>query len=814
MERTETVSPTPTSSRSSKCLDPSPEHIDILGIHSVVQAFFIEMLSQQREQYFWAERAARVLCRSIDEADRKIQDDPKIGNSDDYRRFAIHGRRLLEHLHRYQKRGPEYLSDARQDVEHRLRHINDAVRRLSLQTQTRHSLEFGGEEGVAPTSVFERAGSLSETDSATPSSHRSLTAKDDHWGDPAEDEDGTCLSSPETVRLEDANPYHFHVPYPQGVIIPAPDSPGERGGDDDLTEVPMSRSRGPSPPSRNPMTRTSPPAPVYRDWQGTIGPRHRTVEKHEARRYHDRGGAWRNQGVGDPRISVSRESAKGSVSAAHETPRALPRPRMTAESEAELRLNKIKQHWAGPMSGGTTAGVDQGRTDSGTSPTPRLILASRSFAEMLAGKASEPDPAVPVAESSSGFLKSPAATLRRLKETLLPMRPNSTDGVRSSPQPVPGMAIPQPGDSRRQRLSPPNDHTPGSSPPTPMFRGSRTASSSPGPAHDSYYAPPTEALHDSPAHPSRRAMPAAAFRHWETRAYHPGLGHVDSSDLRHGVDPTTLSCALDGSARRYFPRDSPPPLAPDGYTSEPMSRDPSGQSPGRSAVAASRRRARDEPQNHRRQLSSPGALPRSLPGSRLAAPPRTRSPSFVETEPSPRIGDAFPDVHTSYERWEERRDAAPGRSRLRSVSPGQRTRARRRGRAGGGGGRRAGIRPHSHSPGPAAEGKRPTLVDLDLAYAPPASGPGAADGGQEMARTGSLGGMKLSDGRVIDFGQSAVDLGSVRHGAWQREAREISPDGSFDDSEDDGADGKPGRVEGEDDGDGGAVGLGLAGPMH
>ncbi len=56
VERTETDNISPTSSRSSKSFDRAAEFVDTLRIHSVVQAFFLETLAEEKEHHFWLER--------------------------------------------------------------------------------------------------------------------------------------------------------------------------------------------------------------------------------------------------------------------------------------------------------------------------------------------------------------------------------------------------------------------------------------------------------------------------------------------------------------------------------------------------------------------------------------------------------------------------------------------------------------------------------------------------------------------------------------------------------------------------------------
>ncbi|KAK4131486.1 hypothetical protein BT67DRAFT_451734 [Trichocladium antarcticum] len=103
--RSESDDLSPTSSRSSKrSFDKQADHLDLLRVHSVVQAFFIDTLHDARQLDFWLGRATAVWCRSYDEADRRIQEGPRVGLPDDYRRFAIHGQKLSQNLARFERR--------------------------------------------------------------------------------------------------------------------------------------------------------------------------------------------------------------------------------------------------------------------------------------------------------------------------------------------------------------------------------------------------------------------------------------------------------------------------------------------------------------------------------------------------------------------------------------------------------------------------------------------------------------------------------------------------------------------------------------
>ncbi|KAJ9148554.1 LipA and NB-ARC domain-containing protein [Pleurostoma richardsiae] len=262
VERTEAVDISPTSSRSSKrSLDRTVDTLDLLMIHSVVQTFFIESLAGEKQHYFWLERASAVFCRSFDEAKRRMNEDPVIGLPDDYRRFTIHGRKLVEHLDRFEKKCPELLSAAKTGMEDRLGQIQLAVHQLS-QTHQAGSVE---EYNHAPRlSVFERNNSLTETDSEPPSHHS--ISEEDRWTK-EQDDRNIFHQSPSTYAAQDFNPYHWHIPYPHRDIIPGEPYPAD---EDDKTGIST-----PKPAQVEHMASRAQSADVDRN--------HRVVKRNEGR---------------------------------------------------------------------------------------------------------------------------------------------------------------------------------------------------------------------------------------------------------------------------------------------------------------------------------------------------------------------------------------------------------------------------------------------------------------------------------------------------------------------------------------------------
>lgn len=813
IERTETDNVSPTSSQSSakRSFDKSSGYVDVLRIHSVVQAFFIDLL--KKELNFWLERAARVFCRSFSEAHRRITEDAKLGLPDDYRRFMIHGRKLLEHLTRAEKKSgvPAELTGVRADVEATLGVCQDAIDRLSEATQKQivadSVLDKSSDDRVSQISVFERANSMSESDSASPSNQSSRTGSglsaqtgtavtnlnmdlDERRWIPSYGNDAMSIYQSPTLyhpptTLDDQNPWHWHLPYPaEGSTIPGPPS---REDSDDRTEVATPHvSEGPGGPAFRSGSGTN-------DWRPPISV-HRTVRRNESRRYHDRAGSWRDSTISDPRISVSREIARGNVFRPESVASEMDLPGEDGQaggSEAELRLARIRATEEAVGAGDATGrekAHGQHKHKSRAQSTGNLDTGSHSNITRDGHSQAEPTGLV------SGFLSMPwrsqssawtAATLKRLRENILP----SQAGKHSSEG---DLLVLQSGQEAQEPLAS-SIASLLNRQPSPMFRGSRTAQSSPGHGNGPFHPPPPPSLqHDH--------LPAS-IRPWETPIFYtPGHSQLDVSDLSFGI-------AGDDVMAASYPPPYPPPrrggrenaataqhppmpvsywrqqshlrpsMVTDGYTSQPMSRGGSSQSQPDGdgsydshgsqgagirirMVGGSRSFTSAADGNTQFSHSLPSSYGPGLPSFSVAIPPmglRTR-PSWVETEPSPDTGDAFPEVNTSYQRWEEKHGQSYGQnygqnhgrrhadaggvpmSRSHSASPSgsairrrSRAAAVRQGGQGGQGGQR------SSSQGSAGS---PVRSAMDSVYT-----------SEPMARTGS-GGIQLSDGRIVPFGQS------------------------------------------------------------
>ncbi|KAK3942073.1 protein SERAC1 [Diplogelasinospora grovesii] len=686
IERTNSDDMSSLSSQSSKrSFDKNSDYLDLLRIHSVIQAFFIETLNEARNVHFWLDRATAIWCKSYDEAHRRTRENPNVGLPEDYRRYLIHGQKLLLNWSRFEKKKPQpaqtgashLLTDARDRVESRLDNILTAIDQLSRVLQ--ESINNGSGD-VSLVSVFDhRSASTSESEvdsSAVPSSQDSTA----DWEPFIKGEN--AVNNPDQAASSWA-PWR-NLPFPSGLaILPAPDTNNEDGHtampSPSFTEV-----HGNGEETSRPISavvsqdQLSDLGRAYDDWQEVI-PHHRTVKKYEARRYRDRAGAWRDTSVSDPRVGLSRH--------------VIPKPVFAGGSVASAALNKIKDKEPPLPLDLTEYGNFVAENFSQQSLIPVGIS---SYAPPLVKKtpAHEIEISPPKFEFSEAFGKWSLATLKKLKEGFKDsLKPTPRNGLSAGPSAI---AIPRHKD---QNMSP---ASPGS-----IFLGSRTAGSSPA-IRSSPFAPP-------PPHPGagtvddnalfiqsgdRRGMPPV-IRHWDTNvpSYYqprPAFKRGGASDMSadHPLSLSYPSLAPRNSGAygmRQGPRQQ---QMPTGYSSQPMTRDASRESniididnqqpviPGRYPAPAEWAELLSD--THRPSSPLEGMtlalVDKSTGGMHPLPLPITlsnnnwyhgyRRPSYTETEPSPRLGSAFPDTDTSYRRWEELRNINKPPGLSSSLGPG------------------------------------------------------------------------------------------------------------------------------------------------
>lgn len=172
IERSDSYDLSPTSSHTSKrSVELYTQSMDTLKMYSVMQRYLVEWMATEGTakgtvHIFWLQNTVEVFCRSLMEADSRIKENPRVGIPDDYRRFRLHGRKILGHITQYEHASVE-LTAYRKEMEANLLFVEERYK--ALQERMKHS-SFSKSGEPQYYSVFDRANSLSESDSGTLSS--------------------------------------------------------------------------------------------------------------------------------------------------------------------------------------------------------------------------------------------------------------------------------------------------------------------------------------------------------------------------------------------------------------------------------------------------------------------------------------------------------------------------------------------------------------------------------------------------------------------------------------------------------------------
>ncbi|KAG6357943.1 hypothetical protein INS49_013826 [Diaporthe citri] len=744
VERTETQDVSPTSSRSSRQSFPiHSESLDTLRIHSVIQRYFIESLAGKGQHAYWLERTVEVFSKSYDEADRRISEQPKVGLPDDYRRFYIHGKKLAEHLKRYERRHSA-LQPLRKEIETKLEEIHDKIHGLSGKIQ---AMIVDQSDEIAQTSIFDRTNSLSESDSATSSSQSQ--SQQDSWARMDEDDPRLYNSPVAFAPGQQYDAYGMPFPYPDGSTIPA--EPYHYEDEHERT------------PQITPKVGQGSPDLDQNGWT-TVVPVHQSNQRPRTDSLINQRGHHKS----DSEIGVSHGIARPPffhTSSPRGGSRSSSKGRLSVHSEAELALQKVRKV-SPPGPRGGRAVQDKGRSlSSGTTTRPRDIMTrgENNYARVASGLTPTDKPSPAEFYRGSGGKPLPgsswtAETVKRFKEGLKPTgRKSSTGSSNSRTAPTPGSVHTSPGAEEVATM-----------PPFPQVTGTRTARSSPG-GVTPFYPPslPVERMTGD-----GRRNPPPNFHQWNTSSYTPGLGRLEPLNLPRGQqgldqDPNALPYPFPPNV--WFP-------APEAV-SAPMSRNSSQQSSNQSSTG--RRRGANlalatsatalRGRRHSSPLSSPiGSAP--PPGSRFPARGHSRPPSVV-TEPSPRLRPRYevPELPAGQARvYLPEPLPRPGAG---SNTPGTGTGTGTSASASGNGtppvrprwykrasGRLRG-RAQSQSP---SVGLRVSSGGASVHSAGSPDPGSAGDGGSEaMARSGS-GGIVVGDGKIIGFGELPVNMELAR----------------------------------------------------
>ncbi|KAI1820100.1 hypothetical protein F4861DRAFT_89113 [Xylaria intraflava] len=775
IERNEAGEASSETTQSTRSVDMTQDNLDVLKIRGIVQAFFVGYLDERHEVDFWLERAICVFCGAFDASIHRVDRDSQIGIPDDYRRFLIHGRRLLCHLDRFEKRFRD-LNSCRGDLESRIDSIQSRIDQLNKKVSEAASQKSAD----VLVSVFERTNSLSESE--TSPSNPSLADYSTNYGI-------ETLDSPALYSPTEQGPYHWHVPV------------------DHLhghNEWETAGSRTPQPPAAEIFDSMSMPDDDETT-RKVFGPHHRTIRKHAGRRYREHAGAWSSspQIVSDPRVTISRETAKGVINQSMAPKQGQPFSSTdsgpSVQSEAEISLGQITKGAPKPPGGLLDLTQQDGPPDR-----PKRLVGSISYANARAAVKEEEIPVTPTFSYPPPTFKDAAATIMRLKET---DRSVSVDSLASTKTPSPPVAAPREPD-RIPLLDP---HTGGDIFEEDLAASLETLKILPAPLSRAPSGPPSRptsvvlsrSTRSSPSQPtlpfpppisievnaasSLRSIPSANSPHvsthrisghsiWEDEGYSPSIAamapmmspiipfanlpypnNVSTPPKPFGVPSPPSPSAL--------PSSGPSNLHPEGYSSQPMSRNTSHQSNSSIGSNHSLPQALGSLSNASNQALS------SSPASQIMQQPRARCPSVVETEPSPRLSPFELDAAVSnYQLRRDTGDAAAAtskhrfRGRKRDRTPSTETASAA--------GSKSRFLSRIRSLRTRSESRRRTRSDsirgepgTQVPQDEPVSGrspPEQAKAGEDMRRTVSgPGGIKLAEDAVIEFGSPLARAAAV-----------------------------------------------------
>ncbi len=627
------------SSQSSKgSRDVLADNVDVLRLHSVVQGFFMDYLLAGGRLPMWLNIAVRVFCCSYDMANERITRKTNAGLVEDYRLYEIHGIRLQSHLSKHHKKAPE-LDETALMLAARLALIKNEIERRTPQ-----SSQFIANErpDAFQTSIFDRTSSSSDTGGDTPFDDK-LHSAGSTWG---LEHDKLTLDSPISLMHRDID---FNRPLGKPREKFALPITGDPGYDSDRESTAMTLQ-----PSQR--TAVQPLGSVVSPdgaWE-TVKPRrprartgrldHRTTRTMEKQRYRDSAGSFRfiSKQTIDPRIS--QDTAQGFL----DRPRSLPRGRLSGRSSAEVALTQITKTSPPPPRGG---GLIRDRSSSVRGVGRRRLPAkTASYAAAAAGTTTDPvsryeEPARPAAdfqessnESNSGLsVQSPSSAIAALQKFPIEItRSLPTPDSPSTPNPpypsYPSDTYPQPyllSDTQIYEMPGRNSQENLSVGPDPY---ANVFPRKTGPI-------PYENLQplSTSSFPRKRDLPHD-YPVWHSQTYSEIL---PSHQTKTPMNLSLSSPNIRSSEGAYYPGrpELSGPTHQGGYTSQPMSRDPSGQSADSNL-----------------SVHSETAVDRFR-----------RSPSLAETEPMPQLPAFSPRVpptsYQMYERMKDERDLSADRDR-------------------------------------------------------------------------------------------------------------------------------------------------------
>lgn len=604
------------------------DNIDVIRIQGVVQGFFADSLHADKSlnTYFkWIDAAVRLFCCSYDTAIVQISRKTNMGLVEDYRLYEIHGIRLRDHCMKHEKKLP--LAGIRALLDSRL-----ALMKQEIDRRTHESSNFiaSGGENAPQTSIFDRSSSSSDTNPETPGDSDKTTgiSNSPNWGFNSNQEH----HSP--VDIMDQN----QIPSPWLSQTFPPHVPDDRGYESDREDTAMPSPRTVRPPSSpnsqggewHQVARRRPHTSRY-----PLGD-HRTTRNMP--KYSDRAGSFRTTEPVDPRararpqVTVTRQTAHGYV---QNTSTRVPSRGRSSQSNARAALAHISATSPPPA-----MATSSSRDRRSSNEQRRLLSGAPSYATAVSGyvrdavfrdarrPGAEHPPSSPDQEPVSIQSESHRTAIQSLQH--LPGSPS----MRSPNQPLPYTPMPpypqSPGHEYESRYLGSDANN--------MHRETEQ--------YNQENRDPSSNVYPQLTGPVPREKVDASFpgRRRNSAQGYDGEGPQSNSDIlessaHEARNPPFLSLSsrnTRSAENTYYPGypefSGPQDDTIDrGYTSQPMSKDPSSQS---------------TPSNQTQYSAQPP----------YPADWQRRRPSIAETEPAPMLPEFSPQIEpTSYEVYERTR---------------------------------------------------------------------------------------------------------------------------------------------------------------
>ena len=134
-----------------------PEPIDMLKVHTVVQNFCCDSMNAKGLLPQWLEYAVKLFSFSYHQADIKIKQRPDTARVSDYRYYKVHGQRLWDHSVHYESKTQD-LASVRETLQPTLGMIDDEIM-LHEPSSSQERLR----NGIFQMSIFDRTSSSSDS---------------------------------------------------------------------------------------------------------------------------------------------------------------------------------------------------------------------------------------------------------------------------------------------------------------------------------------------------------------------------------------------------------------------------------------------------------------------------------------------------------------------------------------------------------------------------------------------------------------------------------------------------------------------------